>query len=142
MLTNPLLWILVGMCALVIGLSSIHTSYHAFEGGFFSLNPGGYSELPLDTDLYRVTSFGNNTDDATRYVLYRSAELTKEKGYDCFVTIDSTLKKFDFMFGIMGSFGIASRIIRILHGPENAFHAPVTNADSVLMNMAPLIHRP
>jgi hypothetical protein len=141
MVSSPILWILVGACLVIIGLSFTRTSYHSFEGGF-SLNGGGYSELPLDTDLYRVTFGGSNADDAVRYAFYRSAELTKEKGYDCFVTIDSTLEKFEGTFGIFGTPGIANRIIRMLHGSGKVFHAPVTNADSVITNMAPLIKRP
>ena len=53
---------------------------------------GGYKEIQLDTDVYKVSFMGNGYTSATRaadFTLLRSAELTLEKGYAYFVVVDS-----------------------------------------------------
>lgn len=49
---------------------------------------GGYSEVRLEADRYRVTFSGNmftSRDKVEGYLLYRAAELTTQQGYDWFV---------------------------------------------------------
>jgi hypothetical protein len=52
---------------------------------------GGFSELRLEADRYRVTFAGNtltSRETVERYLLYRAAELTVQQGYDWFETAD------------------------------------------------------
>ena len=48
---------------------------------------GGYAEVKLNDDLWRVTFAGNSLtsrDTVEHYLLYRAAELTVNQGYDWF----------------------------------------------------------
>ena len=52
---------------------------------------GGFSELRLEADRYRVSFAGNtltSRETVERYLLYRAAELTVQQGYDWFETAD------------------------------------------------------
>ncbi len=52
---------------------------------------GGYSEVPLGNDRYRVNFAGNSLtarDRVEGYLLFRAAELTVRDGYDWFLIID------------------------------------------------------
>lgn len=67
-------------------LSGCATSYQ--PNGF----GGGYSEMALSNDEYRVIFRGNgftSSDLVQSYVLRRSAELTLNKGYKYFLILDS-----------------------------------------------------
>jgi len=52
---------------------------------------GGFSDVQLAADRYRVTFAGNSLTSRERvetYLLYRAAELTAERGYDGFTIVD------------------------------------------------------
>jgi hypothetical protein len=52
---------------------------------------GGFSDLRLEQDRYRVSFAGNSLtsrETVERYLLYRAAELTSQQGYDWFETAD------------------------------------------------------
>lgn len=52
---------------------------------------GGYSNVRLAADRYRVTFAGNSMTSRERvetYLLYRAAELTAERGFDGFTIVD------------------------------------------------------
>ena len=52
---------------------------------------GGYTDKQLDENCYRVFFWGNQhtkPEDVDKYLMYRCAELSQEKGYDYFVIID------------------------------------------------------
>ena len=69
------------------------TPYQPFKTGVAS---GGYSELKLEQDRWRVTFSGNSMTSRTtveNYLLYRAAELTRAQGYDWFETIDRQTDK-------------------------------------------------
>lgn len=57
---------------------------------------GGYSEVLVEPDRWRVTFAGNtltSRETVETYLLYRSAELTLQQGYDWFSAVDrSTLR--------------------------------------------------
>ena len=58
---------------------------------------GGYSEEMVIKNLYKVEFKGNQHTDAEtiqRYLMYRCAELTEEKGYDYF-TVGNEERHFD-----------------------------------------------
>lgn len=55
----------------------------------------GYREQQLEADRYRVTFAGNaltDRDTVENYLLYRAAELTRQRGYDYFVIADRDLQ--------------------------------------------------
>lgn len=52
---------------------------------------GGFSEVKLEPDRYRVTFSGNSLtsrETVEGYLLYRAAELTLAQGYDTFTIVD------------------------------------------------------
>lgn len=52
---------------------------------------GGYTDKQLDENCYSVSFLGNQhtkPEDVDKYLMYRCAELSQEKGYDYFVIID------------------------------------------------------
>jgi hypothetical protein len=82
------------IAALGIGLlflASCATKYEPATGSFWDGHTG-YSEIGLDSTTWQVTFCGNNntTDEVVnRYALYRSAELTSQRGFDYFVILDN-----------------------------------------------------
>jgi hypothetical protein len=54
---------------------------------------GGYSDLLLESDRFRVSFKGNgytSADTVETYLLYRSAELAVQRGFDYFIITDSS----------------------------------------------------
>ncbi|MEE9573574.1 MAG: hypothetical protein V3W20_11035 [Candidatus Neomarinimicrobiota bacterium] len=52
---------------------------------------GGYYDTHLNGNLYKVSFWGNqhtNPEDVGKYILYRCAELSQEKGCDYFIIIN------------------------------------------------------
>ncbi|MFA5602003.1 MAG: hypothetical protein WDA06_15510, partial [Phenylobacterium sp.] len=52
---------------------------------------GGFSEMRLEPDRFRVTFAGNSLtsrETVEGYLLYRAAELTVQQGYDWFEIVD------------------------------------------------------
>ena len=50
----------------------------------------GYNEIQLEADRWRVTFLGNtltSRQTVETYLLYRSAELTRDQGYDWFIAV-------------------------------------------------------
>ncbi len=87
-----------GRSALVVALAAsttlvaacaTETAYRPATGsGFYRT---GYSDLRIEPNRYRVTFAGNTVTDrdvVERYLLFRSAELTLQNGYDYFVMAD------------------------------------------------------
>ena len=57
---------------------------------------GGFSEQRLDATHFRVTFAGNSLtsrDTVERYLLYRSAELTVDQGYDWFANVEKQVDR-------------------------------------------------
>jgi hypothetical protein len=57
---------------------------------------GGYSDLRIEDNRYRVTFSGNtmtSRETVETYLLYRAAELTQSQGYDWFVMADRGTEK-------------------------------------------------
>ena len=57
---------------------------------------GGYSEVRLAADRYRVTFAGNtytSRDTVEGYLLYRAAELARDNGYDWFTIVDREMNR-------------------------------------------------
>ncbi|MCI5047352.1 MAG: hypothetical protein MRY59_07605 [Aquisalinus sp.] len=56
----------------------------------------GYSEQSIESNRYRVTFRGNSTtsrETVENYLLYRSAELTIQKGFDYFVVVEDETER-------------------------------------------------
>ena len=86
---NYLVIPIAGLALALGGCSSMSTPYQPVSAS----NPvsGGYSEMRLAKDRYRVTFSGNDLtsrDKVEGYLLYRAAELTLQEGYDWFSIIE------------------------------------------------------
>lgn len=83
------------LTAIVIILSGCATSYQP------SGVTGGFSEMQLNDDIYRVSFRGNAYtahENVQNYLLRRCAELTKAKGYNYFVILESNVDKKDSQY--------------------------------------------
>lgn len=73
----------------------------------------GYTDQQIEPDRFRVTFAGNsytNRETVERYLLYRSAQLTVERGFDHFILADRDTDKktrtyVDRPFGGFGGYG-------------------------------------
>lgn len=77
--------ILIALCVLLV--SACATPYQP-RGAL-----GGFTDTQLDKNTIRISFNGNayaQRDSVENYVLYRSAEVTVEKGFDYFVVVDSS----------------------------------------------------
>ena len=85
--------VLAGAAALALtGCAASVTPYQPAGAGRTS---GGYSDIRLSEDRYRVTFAGNqftSRDTVEGYLLYRAAELTLEQGHDWFRILDEELE--------------------------------------------------
>ncbi|GGO98322.1 CC0125/CC1285 family lipoprotein [Stakelama pacifica] len=64
--------------------------------GIGGINDNGYSDQQIESNRYRVMFSGNSLtsrETVERYLLYRAAELTLEKGYDYFIMADRDTEK-------------------------------------------------
>lgn len=71
---------------LFLFLSACATTYRPLGFG------GGYSDVQIDANTYRVSFRGNgytSRDRVETYMLYRCAELTDQAGYDYFVVVNT-----------------------------------------------------
>ena len=87
---------LAGAASLMLALSScaMPTPYAPASGTGYART--GYSDEQIETDRYRVSFAGNSItarDTVERYLLYRSAQLTVEKGFDYFVLVNRDTEK-------------------------------------------------
>ena len=81
--------ICTGVVMLMAGCATVNAPYHPAELGVHGSD--GYSERPLAPDRYRVTFAGDEftaRDKVEGYLLYRSAELTLQQGYDWFRVVE------------------------------------------------------
>jgi hypothetical protein len=82
--------------ALGLGLSACETATPYQPAAPGAAQAGGYSEVRIEPDRYRVTFAGNSmTTRATveSYLLYRAAELTLNQGFDWFEMVDRNTDK-------------------------------------------------
>lgn len=87
-------WILVSAAALALAGCTTATPYQ--PAGQNRAAAGGYTDEQLEQNRFRVTFSGNSTtsrDTVERYLLYRAAELTRQRGYDWFVMADRNTEK-------------------------------------------------
>ena len=80
---------ITAMALLTLGACATSTPYQPLSAS--SAVSGGYTDQRLGENRYRVTFAGNTLTSRERvesYLLYRAAELTRERGYDWFVVVD------------------------------------------------------
>lgn len=84
------------LAAGIAGCATAPTPYQPYVSERQSGVHGGFSEQQLAPDRYLVRFHGNEytaRDVVEGYLLYRSAELTLQKGYDSFVIMDRHTEK-------------------------------------------------
>lgn len=80
-----------GTLALAIAGCTTATPYQPYRAETAAGVHGGYSEQQLAPDRYVVRFHGNELTSRDRvegYMLFRAAELTVQRGYDWFLTVD------------------------------------------------------
>lgn len=83
-------WLRAIPLLLLLGACASPTPYVPADGGY------GYKEQQLETNRYRVTFAGNPStprETVQNYLLYRSAELTVENGFDYFTVVDRDVER-------------------------------------------------
>lgn len=91
MLTRTSVWTFVALAGcLIVSSCSNPVRYVKYQPpAFLHWDRGyGYDEVPVDSITYHVMFYGGTPEFADRCTLYRSAELTMERGYDYFVVMD------------------------------------------------------
>lgn len=87
-LTRKGLLVAVAGAALLVSGCATPTTYRPATGSGFSRT--GFSEQQVEPDRFLVTFSGNSVterDTVERYLLFRAAELTLQRGYDYFITV-------------------------------------------------------
>lgn len=87
-------WIFAGAAVLALGACTTATPYQPMSAG--SRAGGGYSDRQIENNRYSVTFAGNSMtsrETVERYLLYRSAELTRRRGYDWFAMVDRATER-------------------------------------------------
>jgi hypothetical protein len=82
--------------ALATGLAACETATPYQPLNAKDAEAGGYSDVRLNADRWRVAFSGNtltSRETVERYLLYRAAELTTSQGFDWFVTADKHTDK-------------------------------------------------
>jgi hypothetical protein len=91
----------------------------------------GYSEVKLDSNTYQVTYADYySTDEADRFALFRSAELTDQNSFDYFIVTDSRADA-----------GSATKTVRMYKGATPTDNPSAYNAKSMLAVMGPTINK-
>lgn len=106
---------------------------------------GGYEDLQLNDNTYRVSFQGNGVtprETVEIYALYRCAELTVEKGYDHFIVVD---KGDGSQFSAAGSYAsttfAVSRTIKLYRGKTPADDDEAFDAHRLMKNLAGKVSR-
>ena len=85
---------LLASAMLVVAGCATETAYRPATGSGFER--AGYSDRMIEPNRYMVSFAGNSytsRDTVERYLLYRSAELTVQQGYDYFILSDRNTDK-------------------------------------------------
>lgn len=90
MMSRNLICVVLASVGLAAGLAAcaMPTPYQPAKAS--DREAAGYSEIQLEADRWRVTFLGNtltSRQTVETYLLYRSAELTRDQGYDWFIAV-------------------------------------------------------
>lgn len=83
--------VLAAALTLAVGLAACATPTPYQPNIRGQATSGGYSEVRIEEDRFRVTFSGNSLTERERvegYLLFRAAELTVQQGYDWFTIVD------------------------------------------------------
>jgi hypothetical protein len=123
----------IAIAALAIALAGCATGYQA-KGAFSS----GYSDVQIDENTYRVSYEGNGftgKEEVDSMLIYRSADLTVQRGYDWFMMSDKgDGTKWVPQYGNIGM--IASAEIKMFKGKKPDTVPGAYDAKSVLAVMS------
>jgi len=75
---------------------------------------GGYADLQLDEEAFRVTYRGNgytSSERVEKFLLFRCAELTVERDYDFFVIFNSKDESSQFAYTTPGSYSSTTNVV-------------------------------
>ena len=113
-------WLLAVPLLLLLGACAMETPYQAAEGRY------GYSEQQIEENRYRVIFEGNPStprETVQNYLLYRSAELTVQNGFDYFIITDQDTERDTryYSSGYIDDFGYYSRL---RNRPSRRFYRP------------------
>lgn len=123
---------------LVLAISCIAgcaTPYQPFE----LFGRGGYQERKISEDVYQVTYYGNHVtsmETLNALLLYRSAELTLNNGYDYF----EVLKGYARMpLSALGGFRMTEHTIKMHKGEPTKQEANIYEARKIIHDFGPSI---
>jgi hypothetical protein len=123
----------IAIAALAVALAGCATGYQA-KGAFSS----GYSDVQIDENTYRVSYEGNGftgKEEVDSMLIYRSADLTVQRGYDWFLMSDRDAgNKWVPQYGNIGM--TASAEIKMFKGKKPDTVPGAYDAKSVLAVMA------
>lgn len=91
---------------LMVAGCGTETAYHPATGS--GLARTGYSDRMIEPNRFTVSFAGNSytsRDTVERYLLYRSAELTVQHGFDYFILADRNTDKHTHTYTTPGAFG-------------------------------------
>ena len=91
---------------LLVGACATETTYRPATGRGFERT--GYSEQQIQPDRFIVHFAGNTVtprETVEKYLLFRAAQLTLERGYDYFVQVDRNTNRQSRTYSYGGGFG-------------------------------------
>lgn len=86
----------LGAVSLTLALAACATPTPYMPASGSGYSRAGYSDEQIEPDRFRVSFAGNSLtarETVERYLLYRSAQLTVEKGFDYFVLVNRDTEK-------------------------------------------------
>ena len=92
--------------ALALAACATPTPYKPATGNGYYAN--GFSDEQIEANRFRVSFSGNSLtsrETVERYLLFRAAQLTLERGYDNFILVDRDTDKKTRTYSTGGSFG-------------------------------------
>ncbi|MGI9484805.1 MAG: CC0125/CC1285 family lipoprotein [Geminicoccaceae bacterium] len=101
-------WLLAAPLLFLVSACATETPYQPGEGRY------GYKEQQIEDNRYRVIFAGNPStprETVQNYLLYRSAELTIQKGFDYFTVVDRDTERSTrfYSHGYVDDFGFRDR---------------------------------
>lgn len=123
------------IAALVIVLVGCATPYQPFE----LFGRGGYTDKQISVDTYQVAYYGNamtNMQTLNSLLLYRTAEITLEKGFDYFEVLNGSGR---VPMSAYGGFKSVEHTVRLYKGQPNNMTSRIYMAKKVKEEFGPYI---
>lgn len=123
------------MAILAIALVGCATPYQPFE----LFGRGGYSDKQISEDKYQVAYYGNgatNMQTLNSLLLYRTAEITLEKGFDYFEVLNGYGR---VPMSSYGGFKSVEHTVKLYKGQPNNMTSRIYMAKKVKEEFGPYI---